>query len=312
MSRPADPTLEHPLDVMRAALAVMDAGRPCALAFMVGAEGGAVRRPGAVMAVADDGRVWGYLSGGCIDADIALQARETLRDNGVRTLRYGAGSPFLDISLPCGGAIEILITPIPDRSALITVCETLEARATATLGVDPNGRINAADAENSEHQTFCYTPKLRLRIAGRGADLVALARIAAISGLPCLVQSPDDDCLAAAKASGVDDLERLIAPNDRIVLKDDAWTAFALMFHDPDWETALLLDALSGPAFFVGAVGSRRTQARRHADLIDAGCAPEHLARLRGPIGLVPRMRDASMLAVSALAEIVAAFHARP
>lgn len=92
-------------------------------------------------------------------------------------------------------------------------------------------------------------------------------------------------------------------------LKDDAWTAFILMFHDGDWETSLLQQALSGPAFYIGAVGSPRTHKTRCEALVDAGSASHDIDRIHGPVGLVPSMRDASMLAISTLAEIVDAFH---
>ncbi|MGB3625931.1 MAG: NTP transferase domain-containing protein, partial [Henriciella sp.] len=94
-------------------------------------------------------------------------------------------------------------------------------------------------------------------------------------------------------------------------LSDDPYTAFILMFHDTDWETPLLKQVLAGPAFYVGAVGSSKTQARRLDGLRQAGLAEPVLQRVRGPVGLIPSMRDASMLAVSTLAEIVEAYHAQ-
>tara|TARA_R110001606_G_scaffold262838_1_gene411448 strand:+ start:114 stop:380 length:267 start_codon:yes stop_codon:yes gene_type:complete len=83
------------------------------------------------------------------------------------------------------------------------------------------------------------------------------------------------------------------------------------MFHDVHWETALLKQALDGPAFFIGAVGSAKTHAKRCESLRQAGTSEHDIKRIRGPIGLVPSMRDASMLAISTLAEIVDAFHSK-
>ena len=80
------------------------------------------------------------------------------------------------------------------------------------------------------------------------------------------------------------------------------------MFHDGDWEDNLLMHALTGKAFFVGAVGSRKTQARRKARLIRAGLTEQQVDRLHGPIGLIPSMRDASMLAISTLSQIVSEY----
>jgi xanthine dehydrogenase accessory factor len=81
-----------------------------------------------------------------------------------------------------------------------------------------------------------------------------------------------------------------------------------LLFHDHDWEEALLAQALEQPAFFIGAMGSRATQARRLANLASRGIAPAALARLAGPIGLIAAARDPDTLALSAMAHIVAAY----
>jgi xanthine dehydrogenase accessory factor len=83
------------------------------------------------------------------------------------------------------------------------------------------------------------------------------------------------------------------------------------MFHDTNWEAPLLRQALAGPCFYVGAVGSRNTHERRCAALREIGCPEHQITRVRGPVGLIPSMRDASMLAISALAEIVGEFHRR-
>jgi xanthine dehydrogenase accessory factor len=80
------------------------------------------------------------------------------------------------------------------------------------------------------------------------------------------------------------------------------------LFHDHDWEPALLNAALKTPACFVGSLGSRRTHEIRRELLRQMGFSETSLLRLRGPIGLVPSLRDAPSIALSAMAEVVAAF----
>jgi xanthine dehydrogenase accessory factor len=84
------------------------------------------------------------------------------------------------------------------------------------------------------------------------------------------------------------------------------------MMHDQDWEPALLTQALGGSAFYIGAVGSPHTHRKRCANLLACGIEPCDIDRIKGPIGLVPSMRDASMLAISTLAEIISAYHDMP
>jgi xanthine dehydrogenase accessory factor len=91
----------------------------------------------------------------------------------------------------------------------------------------------------------------------------------------------------------------------------DRWSALVMLFHDHDWETALLEQGLAQEALYIGAMGSRRTHSSRLAALADAGVPSEQAARIRGPIGLIPAARDPETLALSVLAEIVAAWQAR-
>lgn len=288
--------LEHPEDVLAQWLAWHEAGT-AALVVVTATEGGAVRETGALMAVSASGEAAGYISGGCIDADVILQAESALKSGEAKQLRYGAGSPFVDLPLPCGGAIEVAILPDADETTLRACHAALAARQPARL-IMPEVNVDVR-----------YAPKLRLRIAGRGADPLALARLARASGIDAALQLRDGEDVEAARADGFETVNALDTPSDIPAMTDDPWTAFILMFHDGDWEGPLLTQALNGPAFYAGAVGSRRTHARRCEALRGAGVAEADIARIHGPVGLIASMRDASMLAVSTLAEIVAAYH---
>ena len=303
-------SFSHPADVFRFIANANEAGAGVALVTVVGAEGGSVRAPGAFMAVDGEGRTAGYVSNGCVDADLVANARASLEDDAPRRLRYGRGSPFLDIRLPCGGRLDLLVTPRPDVNAVARVLDAMAARAPVLARVSERAGLEALqpDAANASPELFTtlIEPKTRVRIAGRGAETLALARLAAAAEMDVAVQSPDRACLASAAALGAE-TEYLSRPDDPPPCTDDPWTAFVMMFHDHDWEPALLQDALRGPAFYVGALGSRRTHAARREALSALGAAPADIDRVRGPVGLVPGCRDAASLAVSTLAEIVAA-----
>ena len=93
-------------------------------------------------------------------------------------------------------------------------------------------------------------------------------------------------------------------------LLGDDWTAFVFVFHDRDWEDALLPSVLTQPAFLIGAVGSRRTHAQRLERLAAAGVIADQTARIKGPFGLIPATRDPASLALSILAEVAGAYPA--
>lgn len=296
MSHGLDPYAEHPEDVLRQWFEWRKLG-PVALVAVTKTAGGGVRAPGALMAVREHGARCGYISGGCIDHDVALRAVECLKSGKGMTLRYGVGSPILDLRLPCGGTIEVQIFPDAPREAVQRCQIDLESRRPAALSFPALER------------SFSYLPKLRVRIAGGGADALALARLVAASGFELILQLRTSEDLEVAKRSGLPAAVALGSPAEPPAIEDDAWTAFVLMLHDPDWEAALLKQALAGKAFYIGAVGSQRALARRTASLLAAGVGEPEIGRIRGPIGLIAAMRSASMLAVSVLAEIIEEFH---
>ncbi|MEM6626368.1 MAG: XdhC family protein [Pseudomonadota bacterium] len=309
--------LDHPFDILSHALTLSAAGARYALVVVTGSTRGAVRSDGALMLVPEtEGAVAGYVSNGCVDADLALQARQALNEKAPRRLRYGEGSPFIDIRLPCGGAIDVLVIPDPNPEIMANLSQSLAERRSADLSFCcVSGRMTLADGVvgpagwRGETYLARYTPKLKLRIAGRGAEALALLRVARAGGFDVVMQSPDDGLLEQAETLGASETVKLKTPSSAPDISDDDWTAFALLFHDHDWEEALLAQALRGPAFYIGAMGSQHTHTRRLQDLGHLGFEYEDLRRIRGPIGMIRSMRDASLLAVSILAEIVSAHH---
>ncbi|MFW6027943.1 MAG: XdhC family protein [bacterium] len=109
--------LEHAKDIFGKWLTWKAEGG-VALVIVTSTDGGAVRAPGAMMAVSESGEQAGYISGGCIDADVVLQAQGAIKSGKPQLLRYGAGSPFIDLPLPCGGTIEVVILPHADTETV--------------------------------------------------------------------------------------------------------------------------------------------------------------------------------------------------
>lgn len=280
-----------------------------ALVIVTKTEGGAVRAPGAMMAVSEQGERAGYISGGCVDADAAMQAQNALKTDEIKALKYGRGSPFIDLPLPCGGSIEIVVIPNPERAIIEWCYSRLQSRNAVTIWLSQSGVLSIEHGDKCEDLVFRFTPKLQLRIAGRGPDCIALARLASASGIRTYLQLVDQNDIAMARELGVEKVIALTHPSDPGSLLDDPWTAFLLAFHDVNWEQALLSQAVQGPAFYIGAVGSKKTQMKRRELLQTNGLTEIQLNRIRGPVGLVPSLRDASMLAVSILSEIIDSYH---
>lgn len=292
-------------------MALSNTDRNAALAVVCGVDGPSYRPLGACMAVLGDGSTIGNLSSGCIEADIARHALKVIERGVPATLRYGRGSPFMDIVLPCGGGLDILIVPNPDRDVLKDLLARQERRQPCSLRVETQtGKIAvAADMQTGPSGTDFFiriTPRLRFLVFGAGPEAVVFGSIVHSMGFENTVFSPDQRTLDAVRKAGCAAVlltEKRLPPNAPL----DARTAATLFFHDHDWEPPLLAPLLASPAFFVGAQGSQRAAAARLHSLKAAGVSTAHRARLRGPIGLIRSTRDAYSLAISVLAEIVSA-----
>lgn len=263
------------------------------------------------MVVCDDGQYAGSVSSGCVDATVAAMAITAIENGESKRVKLGAGSPFVDIKLPCGGGVDLLILPEPACEVIDEAVQHLQARQSCALSISPagvkfiGGDIPAEHGADGTSFTRRYSPRLKLLLAGRGAELTRFCKIARAGGFDVAAFGPDLRDLEICEEAGAATTH--LASSSSPVLSADQWTAIVLLFHDHDWEESILREALKTDAFYIGALGSRKTQATRLEVLRQAGVSEDERSRIRGPIGLVPSMRNASMLAISALAEIIEA-----
>ena len=301
----------HPLDVLTFITQAQD-HEDCALVVVTGTDGGGVRAPGALMAVTRSGKAAGYVSNGCVDGDVILNAQQAISQNKPVELRYGKDSPFFDIKLPCGGSLDLLIAPNPDSKLIALAEKKLRQRRPLMLLFNPDGSLSVDDNQTDKtgwrDKAFLggYFPKPKLRVIGRGAEPLALARLGLSCDMDVLLQSPNKSVIAHAKTFGAK--AELVQLGQDLKSQDDPWTACILMFHDHDWEYDILIQALKHKAFYIGALGSLKTHNIRCDILRAQGVSEPDINRIRAPIGLIPSMRDASMLAISTLADVAGAY----
>ncbi len=127
------PFLEHAVDILSFLVECQSDQLPCALCVVTGVSGGSARSVGTIVAIRADGEMAGYVSHGCVDADLQLQAQAAIIDAKPRQVIYGAGSPFMDLRLPCGGTVEILIDPYPNSDLCKSAFDLLNSRAVVTF-----------------------------------------------------------------------------------------------------------------------------------------------------------------------------------
>jgi xanthine dehydrogenase accessory factor len=301
------------VDDVRPALArAVVASRPIALATIVGLDGGGPRPVGDQMSVTAD-EVCGFLSGGCLEADVVAHARELLEGGGPpRRLVYGQGSPWADIRLLCGSRIEILLERIaPDDSALAALLDLTHARRPALWLTDGERRASGpADAAPRPWQgAFArpYDPRLRLIVMGADPTALAIAALGVQSGFETTLVRPKGPAepppipgLAYSREEPADAFAAIGL---------DPWTAVAVASHEAALDHEGLVAALPSQAFYVGALGARRRLGDRRLGLAAAGIAESDIDRLRAPIGLDIGGKAPFEIAVAVLAEISALRH---
>lgn len=282
--------------VLGFALDRVRAGEKIALVTLARIDGSSPRPLGAQMAVSESGRWVGYLSGGCIERAVVAEAVSAIAEGRNRRVRYGRGSKYLDIRLPCGSAIELVFDVGVSLDALTAVDAKLRRRLPARLRVS-----GGEDADDS--LVLNYQPRKRLIVAGVGPAALQLVRLGQIVGYDVVLYSPDRSTVESAAPLGVETVS-IAGSAAALQLRADARTAIVFMFHDHEWERDLLPAALATDAFYIGAMGSRATQQTRLRQLAERGAARAQLDRIHGPAGLFAGAKSAGDIALSILAEI--------
>lgn len=283
---------DDPREILRFAADAFTKG-DVALATLTEIRGGAARALGSHVVVTADGHFCGYVSGGCVEAAVAAEAMRAIAEGRDRAVKFGIGSPFFDIVLPCGGGITVAIHVLQEVGALHEVLMRLERRETAGLqycaeresliGVEAPTRPSFLNGDF----TSAYCPPTRIIVSGNSIEAEAVASI--------------------GKASGYDVVStEWTGDEKRLAGAIDAFTAIVLLHHDLDAEHPVLDAALRSPAFYIGALGSTRTHRRRVVGLIDIGWSKLDIDRIRAPIGMFGPARDARSLALSVLADVAA------
>ena len=300
-------------------------GRGVALATVVETWGSAPRRVGAQLVISGDGEMQGSVSGGCVEGAVMVEALEAVEDGKPRLLEFGVsdGDAFA-VGLACGGTIRVLVEPVADTAmppdVLAALVERRAARepvAYVTSLVGGAGRL----AERGSHverfrmdrsgveedgDTFVaiHNPPLRLAVVGAVHIAQALVPMARIAGLDPVVIDPRGAFGSQARFPGETILDEW--PDEALAGYGlDSRTALVLLTHDPKLDDPALHLALKSECFYIGALGSTRTHAKRVARLEEAGFTSAQIGRIHGPIGLDIGATSPSEIAVAILAQMV-------
>jgi xanthine dehydrogenase accessory factor len=309
-------------EVLRLLADWLEAGHSATLITVAQSWGSSPRPPGSLAAVCDDGRLVGSVSGGCVEEALVERiVNSPLLRGGLARLpevvSYGVNREQASrFGLPCGGRLELVLEPLNEPQPVRTVLNALEERRLLLRRVElASGAVSLLRA--GREQRFAYDgrylekvfgPAWRLLIIGANQLARFLAEMALALEYHVSVCDPRTEVTASWQLAGVELDQRM--PDDAVLaLADDECSAVVALTHDPRLDDMALLAALDGKAFYVGALGSRASQARRRERLAWLGVSEAGLARLHGPVGLPIGSRTPAEIAVAILAEVTAVRH---
>ncbi len=306
----------------------IEAGEMCWLATVVKTWGSSPRPVGSLLCCNSEGHIAGSLSGGCIEDDLLEKLRDgKLAEKTPEVLIYGATQEESDrLGLPCGGQLHVVIEPMPDKRALPQlkqIVERLEARkcierkvdvATGNISVENKdrfkhlqfiGEFENIDTPNETYLVQTYGPRYQLLLIGAGQVSMYLADFAQTLDYQVIVCDPREHMIEQWPVEGVQLINDM--PDDVVRRQaNDNFTAIIALTHDPRIDDMGLMEALKTDAFYVGAMGSDRTSAKRRERLAQLALSEEEIARLHAPVGLPIGSKTPAEIALSILAQLTA------
>ena len=306
------------------ALRLHHQGQRVALATVMATWGSAPRPIGAQMLICEDGSFHGSVSGGCVEGAVILEAMEGLEVGKCRRLRYGvADADAFAVGLACGGEIELVVEPVGqgqgmDPALLERLAEAQAARQPIGVRLDlvswqrdlisaqtDPSVFEAGSGLRGDVFTHIQTVPLRLVIVGAVHIAQYLAPMAQMAGYVVTIIDPRDSFASPARFDGYEVIVEW--PEEALTrVSLDRRTAIVTLTHDPKMDTPALQYAVASDVFYVGALGSTRTHAKRRQSMLDQGVSAAQFARIQGPVGLDIGSRSPAEIALSILAAITA------
>lgn len=328
-------------DILQQAQGWCEAARKVAVATVVETWGSAPRPVGSHLVVDSDGLFLGSVSGGCVESDVVAEAIEVIGSGASRLLEFGVADETAWLAgLSCGGRIKVyvesldsmkladlalfneecrsrrpvaLVTEIPGGHQRVVRAHEVADDPLATELVERFRLGKSGMCEHGERTLFLLVqvPRVRLVVVGAVHISQALAAMARLVELDVTVVDPRTAFATPERFPGTTLIPAW--PDDVLPrLRLDAYTAVALLTHDPKIDDQALVAALKAGCFYVGALGSRKTHARRIERIRAEGFAEDDLARIRAPIGLDIAAVGPAEIAVAILGEIIASQRRKP
>ncbi|MEX1248754.1 MAG: XdhC/CoxI family protein [Anaerolineales bacterium] len=325
----------------------LKAGERVALATVISTWGSAPRPAGSTMAISERGGLVGSVSGGCVEGAVIQAAQEVIRSQRPQRLHFGvADETAWQVGLACGGQIDIFVQPInkPVFEALLPRIKAEQGSILRTVISGPEDRVGAQELTDEQGRTLAASngSLLRSLLQGiqshsvKGAELlsrneyeiffnplpasptlvmiggvhiaVALAKIAHTLNFRTVIVDPRKAFGSAERFAHADQLIQAWPQQAFQQVPLTSSTAVASLSHDPKIDDPALKAAMASEAFYVGALGSKKTAEKRRKRLLASGISDAVLARLHAPIGVEINAQTPEEIALAIMAQIIAAY----
>ena len=306
------------LQVIQQARAWIERGQPVWLCTVLATFGSAPRGPGAMLVCLDSGEYRGSLSGGCVEDDFLERVSSNFFKPVSQVVRYGEGGLAPTLALPCGGVLDVLVeylAPSKETDAHLAAVEGAFAGAgliirkvlvgTELLGIE-SGRMDTARVDVGRDQVAIRIGAVhRLLLAGLSPVAEFCASFALALGYEVVLCEPREEVLADFGLPGVEVHKVLPA----VYIANGgchASTAVVALTHDPRLDDLTLLEAVRTEAFYIGAMGSKRTSSKRFERLARIGGLDDaKMQRIHAPIGLRLGSKTPAEIALAVMADIL-------
>ena len=311
-------------NLLQVAIQWHEKGIGAVIATVVETWGSAPRRVGSQLIVSGDGKMEGSVSGGCVEGAVVLEALESLKDNETKVQEYGVsdGDAFA-VGLACGGKIRVLVEPVgkqmpqkllqelvdvisKDQSVIYEInIKTLQRRLVYNEYEDRVRKDRSGFADDQITFLNVFSPKIKMDIVGAVHIAQALVPIAKIAGFSPRIIDPRESFANHERFGGIEisnDFPDLALTKT----KPNYRTAVVLLSHDPKLDDPALHIALQSEAFYIGALGSKKTHHKRKERLRNSGFKEKQIERIYGPIGLNIGASSPEEIAISILSEVIA------
>jgi xanthine dehydrogenase accessory factor len=306
------------IEVLRTAEGWRKSGHKAALGTIVKTWGSAPRPVGAMVAIRDDGQIFGTFYGGRVQDELyyKVKSRHAATTNPKFLTNRVTNQEATRWGLPCGGTLQLVVEPVTEKSGLgelldrITSQQLVKRRVAMDSGratLEP-GRWQDVLEFDGRVLSAVHGPRWRLVLIGAGQLTRYLAEMARMLDYHVVVIDPREEYAAGWDLAAVP-LDRGM-PDDVVrELQLDGHSALVALTHDPKLDDLALMEALKSPAFYVGAIGSKKNNDARRERLKEFDVSADEIARLRGPVGLYIGSKTPPELAVAILAEMTAVRH---